>query len=813
TTPVPASRSPAPRADAPHNLPVQLTSFVGRQREKAEVRRLLESARLLTLTGPGGCGKTRLALAVAADMSPSNPDGVWLVELASLGDPTLVPAVVAATLGVQTTLAGRTVEALVAYLAPRRLLLVLDNCEHLLDACATLVDALLRRCPNLRVLATSREALRTPGEVVWLVPSLTLPDPRRLPPLDALVRYEAVQLFLERAAAADPTFAMTEAEAAAIAEVCYRLDGIPLAIELAAARVQAFSVAQIAARLDDCFHLLQGGSRIGLTRQQTMKATIAWSYDLLTDRERQLFRRLASFAGSFDLEAAERVCAGEGVESCDVLDLLARLIDKSLVVVERGAEAARYRLLEPIRQFAAEQLRMAGEEAATRGRHRAYYLELAETAEDMLHGAPQIHWLDRLEQEHDNLRAALAWSRAEDPDGDLALRFVAALYPFWHLRGHLSEGRQWIEAALRESAARRSVQQEAPDAGLQRARARALYALGALTAYQSDLAAAVPHLEASVDLYRALGDRRHAARAEVLLAGIHFYQGEHARAEAEARECVAALRELEDPWGLAWALFTLGDAVLTRDPAEARPLLEESLARYRETGDRWGIALALTSLGRVALYEGNSSAARGLIEEGLALRRATGQQWFIAISLASLGDVARYEGNADEAKTLYQESLDLFQRVGVKLDIAWSLYGLGCAAKMQGDLALAQTLFERSLALEREVGNSTHIPRCLIGLAGVAVDRATKQRGQGPALHAARLLGAAEASLVAQGLVLAPPDSVEHRRVVAAARDALGEEAYRGAHEEGRCAPLDRIVADALGKGLDALARSVDQWA
>ena len=432
----------------PHNLPIQLTTFVGRGREIGEVRERLATARQLTLTGSGGVGKTRLALEVAAQLLEDFPHGVWLVDLSTLSDAALVPQAIAAPLNMQEEAGRPLTAALGDYLLSKKVLLILDNCEHLSEACAQLTESLLRRCPSIRVLATSRETLGMVGEAVYRVPSLSLPDLRRLPDFDGLIQYEAVRLFADRAALSQPEFALRPDNAAAVARICGHLDGIPLAIELAAARVKALSVEAIAARLGDRFRLLTGG-RTAVPRHQTLRAVMDWSYDLLPEPERALLRRLSVFAGGFALEAAAAVGMREDGDEIETVDVLARLVDKSLVTVDQHAADLRYRLLETVRQYGREKLLGAGEADEAQRRHRDYFLALAERAEPELHRASQTMWLDRLEIEHDNLRAALEWSLGLEGD-ETGLRLAAALAPYWHARGYLSEGREWLERARAE---------------------------------------------------------------------------------------------------------------------------------------------------------------------------------------------------------------------------------------------------------------------------------------------------------------------------------------------------------------------------
>lgn len=436
----------------PHNLPVQLTSFVGRKRELAEITRLLGSTRMLTLTGVGGAGKTRLALQIGADLVESYANGVWFIELATLADPALVPQAVATMLGVREQSGQPLLVSLEAHLRSKTLLLILDNCEHLIDACAHVADFLLRACPKLSILATSREALGIAGETTWMVPSLSLPDERQ-PRLtfNELSQYEAVQLFVDRAVAAQPSFKLTELNAAAIVQVCRRLDGIPLAIELAAARVKLLNPAEIAARLDDRFALLTGGTRTATPRQQTLRGVIDWSYDLLSEPERILLRRMSVFAGGCTLEALEQVAGEAKAGMTSVLDLLSHLVDKSLISVNTTGTETRYDMLETIRQYAHEKLLESGESKQIQDRHLDFFLRLAEDAALYLRDETQALHFERLEREHDNLRAALDWSTRSADRHTAGLRLAAALAFFWEARNYFQEGREYSMAALAQN--------------------------------------------------------------------------------------------------------------------------------------------------------------------------------------------------------------------------------------------------------------------------------------------------------------------------------------------------------------------------
>ncbi len=483
-----------------------------------------------------GCGKTRLALQVAADLLDEFPDGVWLVELAALLDPVLIPQIVASTLGMREEPVspdeGSSVmsvgpsrdRALLAklmdYLQPRHLLLILDNCEHLIAACAQLSETLLRACPNLRILATSREALGIAGETAWRVSSLSLPDLRKLPLAEGLREYEAIRLFIDRAKSTLPTFGVTNQNGPTVTQICQRLDGIPLAIELAAARVKVLSVEQLAVRLDDRFRLLTGGSRTALPRQQTLRAAIDWSYELLSKKERVLLRRVSVFVGGFSLEAVEAVCVGKGIEASEALDLLTHLVDKSLVVVEEQLGETRYRLLDTVRQYSREKLLESKEASAVRKRHRDWYVKLAERAEPEMHGPNQVIWLERLETEHDNLRAALEWSLGGG-ETEAGLRLAGAIWDFWRLHGYLSEGRRWLEGFLSRSSGVSTP-----------ARVKALQAAATLGLFQCDFERATTLSEECLTLSRELGDKEGIAFSLINLGGLAGFSG---RSRAGAR--------------------------------------------------------------------------------------------------------------------------------------------------------------------------------------------------------------------------------------------------------------------------------------
>jgi predicted ATPase/class 3 adenylate cyclase len=640
----------------PNNLPIELSSFVGREREIAEVKRLLLTTRLLTLTGPGGVGKTRLALQIAAEVLKDYKDGVWLVELATCSDPGLVAQMVASALKVNEQPATPMLKTLSDYLQYKRMLLILDNCEHLVMESARLAEAVLRACPDLRVLATSRESLEIAGEASWRVPPLSLPDAQQQA-LQDLIKCESVRLFVERAVAVRPAFVLTNQNAQEIVQVCQQLDGIPLALELAAARVKGLPVEQIAAKLHDRFRLLTKGSRTALPQHQTLKAAIDWSYNLLSDSERILFRRLAVFSGGFTLEAADAVCAAGDVDAPEFLDLLALLVDKSLVMAEVRGAHARYRLLDTLRQYALDRLLETGEITDLRPKHRDWYLGLAERAAPELFGGTQSVWYERLETEHDNFREALEWS-CEHADGDAGLRLAGALYTFWQVRGYLSEGREWLTKVLSRS----------PEAAAS-ARANALSAAAYLARAQHDYTEADTLARSSLAEFNELGEKRGIARSEYLLGLVASDVGDYGRATGHFNRSLISFRELGDKRGIGISLNMLGDVARCRgEYASARSLYEESLSLRRELGDDRMIAIAIHNLGYVALHQEDRERAGKLFKESLAIRQRIGHKQGVAYCLAGLAAVAAALHDFDRGAKLWGAAETLLGDIGAYLD-------------------------------------------------------------------------------------------------------------------------------------------------
>ncbi len=641
-----------------HNLPAELSSFVGRTAELAEAQALCETSRLVTLTGTSGCGKTRLALRLAAELLDRFPDGVWLVELASVTGPELVVPALARSLAVREE-PGRTLrEAVADYLAGRQLLLVLDNAEHVIEAVSDVALDLLRHAAGLHLVVTSQEPLQVEGEVILPVPSLASPRPARLPPLDGLRAFPAIALFEQRAAAARPGFTVTPDIGRPVAEICWRLDGIPLAIELAAARVRLMSCQQIAERLDSRFRLLTTGTRTALHRHQTLRAAVEWSYDLLSAPEQELFERIAIFAGGFRLEDAETLCAADGLGAFDLLDRLAGLIDKSLALVDQQRGEDRYRMLETLRTFGLERSRARGQLAGLTERYIAHYRELAEEAQPALAGAAQSLWLNRLEVEHDNLRAALAWAREAEPPE--ALRLAAALWKFWFIRGHYTEGRSWLEQGLlrRNQAAEATV-------------AEALNGAGNLAAAQGELArAAALHTEA-LACRRRLGDQEGVAGSLNNLGLIASQEGRLESARDLFAESLALCRA--HGYGSCWtsALANLGAVLIELGEfGEARERLGECALRTRGAGDLRRLAAVLHNLGWAAWKQADLPAAAEHFAEALALRRQLEDPRGAARDVSGLGMAAASAGCWEAAARQLLAGEVLRERLGSPLPAA-----------------------------------------------------------------------------------------------------------------------------------------------
>ena len=701
-----------PTGSGKHNLPAPRTSFVGREREMVEVKRALAMTRLLTLTGTGGSGKTRLALEVARDIVGAYPDGVWLVELAALSEDDLVPQAMARALGVREQPGRAPTDTLVETLRERDALLVLDNCEHLVDPVARLLDTLLDSCPRLQVLATSRETLGLSGETTWRVSPLTVPDSDRFSALGELTRYDAARLFVDRARMRLPDFELTSENAPSVAEICRKLEGIPLAIELATARVGTLSIAEISERLRDSLGLLSTGGRTAVPRQRTLRGTLDWSFELLGEPEQALFGRLSVFAAGCTLEAAEAVAAGDVIQKHEVLDLLARLEEKSLVVAESAKDGrVRYRMLEPVRQYAQDRLEDGRQADAVRRRHADFFLALAEESESNLKGRQQWEWLERLDQEHGNLRAALSWT-VEGAEPELTLRIGGALGAFWDQRGYIDEGRRWLEAALDAEGYANS--------GPPTAKALTWAAWLAWEQGNYDVSEALN--ETALALYRKLGDE--AALAQALYnSGVSLmYQARFERAAPQLEEAATLSQALGDRAALARTLNPRGMVALSRrDYRRAAALAEESMTTTREVGDDYGRLLSMCVGSLVCLHRGDEQRARWLLVDGLELSQRRGIGRITVYYLECASALASLEGRAVHSALLWGAAASLRETVDttyspMERSLIWPL--VSAARTRLGSETWETEIQEgRTMTLEDAIGYAlletetpTHVP-------------------------------------------------------------------------------------------------------
>jgi non-specific serine/threonine protein kinase len=860
----------------PNNLPVDLTSFVGRKDEIRRIRAQLPAARLLTLVGTGGVGKTRLALQVAREALPVYPDGVFVTELAPLADGALVAQQVLMSLGVSseddhddreataTAHASITSAAplarLLAYLGRQRMLLVLDNCEHVVNACASVVGAIVRTCPDVRVLATSREPLGVPGEAVWLVEPLPVTNPAPLVSDGDAENAAAISLFVDRAASASPGFHLTDLNADTVVEVCSRLEGIPLAIELAAAWARLLPVEEILRRLDDRLRLLAGGSATAPERHRSLRAALDWTYEALSRRGQALFRRLSVFSGGFTFEAAETVCATPPVEQDDVLDVLAGLMAKSLVVRDDSA-ATRYRMLETVRQYAAEALETAGEAALAAQRHLVWAQALADEAMPRATEGTAEQVL-ALEREHDNLRAALSHA-ATEPSGDALVQLTAAMAWFWQRRGYLEEGRRWTEAALTHTPDRRNDLQTT-----------VLIAAGRLAVAQGDFPAARHHFEEAATLAEEIGDdeaviearegladvaprfadlqvgrllheenlavrRRKGDRrgiAESLLRLIPF-EPETGRPRGElASEAVAILRDLDEPATFARALRVWAQTLLSEDPATSRAAYHEALVIHDRVGDRLGTADTLARLANLEQVSGNFEEAYLLFQQVLAIRREMGNRGQLALALLQMGQLVQYQGDYDGARPYFEQAVAVAQEIGDDHAEANALDALALLLMFQSDYATAKPLLERALRMLRDrgdpfceqkvlmslgdaawgVGDATGAmalyreavlanPGAAAGNAAFLFERLGSPRAQGDVARATKLLAGAQALRDALGIVRPPYGVPEWEENLALARRQLGEERFAAAWADGYTMPLNDLIRYAAEQPQTAL--------
>lgn len=670
----------------PNNLPIHVTSFVGREKEIIEVKQLFSTARLLTFTGSGGTGKTRLSLHVAAEMLDTFKNGVWFIELAPLSDPALVPFTAASVLGLRDEPGRPLMSTLLDWLRDKESLLILDNCEHLIDACAKFADQVLHASPTMRILATSREALGIAGESIYRVPTLPAPNPEEKIRIEQLEQYDAVRLFIDRVVQALSTFRVTNANAPAVAQICYRLDGIPLAIELAAARVKALSVEKIAERLDDRFRLLTGGSRTAMPRQQTLRAMIDWSHSLLSEPERILFQRLSVFAGGWTLEAAEAVCSGDGLEQADILDFSTHLVEKSLVVMDEVSDVLRFHMLETIREYALEKLDASVEEQILQRKHASYFSNLADEVQKQHLQPDEIEWLNRLERERDNLREALRWAAAHDPLG-IFQQLTGASWRFWAMRGPIVEGRSWLDQAL-------EICKSNVGSLENRLIINVFGGAGEIARYQGDFERAVILKQQLLEMSRLWGDERAAAMTLNDLAIIFANSGNCERSLAMAEEALALRRKLGMPLGISHALVGLFFAWMCLDqPQAAREAIQEALQIDRDQQSPEGIAFDLISFLYIAARQGHYEEAEHILKEFIPLASELDDQNVIAEGMYAVAIVAATQGQARRAAWLLGCAEQMAILGGFQLEISgrkWVEQTIQAAKAHIGEAAWAQ---------------------------------------------------------------------------------------------------------------------------
>ena len=684
----------------PNNLPTQLTNFIGRENEIKHVKELLKDNRLLTIAGAGGAGKTRFSLQIGADLIDDFANGVWLVELAAESDPFLLPQSFMESLDIKEQQGKTPEQTLTDYLKDKEILILLDNCEHLIEACAVLAESLLLQCPKLKILATSREALNFTGEQTYRILPLSHPDPNLNNTPEQLTRYESVRLFIERALAVNPKFRVTNENAPALAEVCSRLDGIPLAIELAAARVKVLSIEKIFERLDDRFNLLTGGKRTALPRQQTLRALIDWSYDLLSKEEKILWSRLSVFSGGWTLEAAEEVCSDDKINKYEILDLLSQLTEKSVIIYDESKE--RYRILESIRQYGIEKLT---DEYGIYLRHLDFFVELSKKALPELNNENGKSWIDIIDDDHNNFISSIEWSVSNE-NSDKGADLAAALLNYWNTTGNYSTGIRLIQNILQSSG---SIDKST--------KVKIILRLGVFKRYHGDFEQAKKYSEESLIISKEIGDKKGIAESINSLGNISNYQGDLEQAMKYYKESLAIFKEIGDKIGIAGSIQNLGMIMRNLgDYEQAKKLYEESLAMGKEIGDKNRIADSINNLGYVAVIQGDFEQAKKYLEESLDIRIETGDKRGTAISLNNLGMISFDQEEFEQAKKYLEESLAINKEIFNKSGIADCIYNLGNIALSLGDHNLAKSYFQESLGIENEIGDKKGIANSLNNL-------------------------------------------------------------------------------------------------
>jgi len=761
-----------------NNLPTQLTTFIGRENEITEVKQELESHRLVTLTGSGGTGKTRLSLQVAAELLDHFDHGVWFVELAPLADPELIPQTILSTIGVQEQQGRTPLEVLKEYLHEKQTLIVLDNCEHLVSASAEVANTLLNAAPKLKILASSREALGVKGEMSYPVPSLSLPDIKHLPVFEQLSRYEAVRLFIDRALLVAPHFVVDKDNAPHIAQICHRLDGIPLAIELAVARIKMLSVEQISKRLDDRFRLLTGGARTALPRQQTLRALIDWSYDILSENERLLLRRLSVFAGGWTLEAAEEVCSGDNIEIYDVLDLLTQLVNKSLVVVMEHSQGreTRYRMLETIRQYAREKLLEAGSSEIIRDKHLAYFVKLVEQAEPELYRSNQVFWFNKLDDELDNLRMAMEWALVANVESGLQIASIP--WRFWNAHGYPGDLGEWFKQLLERYIT----------TDILHARALAVYSIWHFQ--RGNFPETIRLAGQSLQMARRLSDRQTEAFSLNFLGAFNMLQGNVGEGMSLLEESLAIYRTLGDKIGQADTLRFL--TVVNRGhPEYLADFIKEAIRLYRELDDLSGITICLMSLARLTMWQGDFSAPAPMLDEAIMTSRQLGSQASEVEALLAYGTLAYWRGDYEGAMAFYEEAIGMSEKIGDRFQNLWGRVHKAYVVLRQGDIQKARALFKDNIKTISEASLIIPLVYAIEGLASLHVNQNQPER-------AAQLFAWADAMREKIGDPRPPVEQASIEKDLAAVHSKLDDAEFTRLTAEGRTMTMEQAIALAL---------------
>jgi len=762
----------------PNNLPTQLTTFIGRENEIAEVKQELEAHRLVTLTGSGGTGKTRLSLQVAADLLEKFDHGVWFVELAPLTDSDLIPQTILSTIGVQEQQGKTPLEVLKEYLHEKQALIVLDNCEHLVSASAEVVNTLLNAAPKLKILASSREALSVKGEMSYPVPSLSLPDIKHLPVIEQLSQYEAVRLFIDRVLLVAPHFVVEKDNAPHIAQICYRLDGIPLAIELAAARVKMLSVEQISKRLDDRFRLLTGGARTALPRQQTLRALIDWSYDILSENERLLLRRLSVFAGGWTLEAAEEVCVGQDdTLPYDVLDLLTQLVNKSLVVVIEYSQSGetRYRMLETIRQYTREKLQEAGDGEVIRDQHLAYFAKLVELAEPELYLSNQAFWLNKLDDELDNLRMAMEWSLTSDAES--GLRIAALSWRWCDMHSYFREIGEWLSQFLERYSVDDSLH------------AQALFCYSGCLIRQGRFAEAFQIAEQCLQMALIVSDKHTEAHSLQLLGALTSVQGKVEEGILLMEQGLDLYRALGYKIGQANVLSALANNSSNRERAAA--FARESLQISRELGNLSGIAESLAALARLSIWRGDFSSPAAWLDEALSMARQVSDQATEQFILLVYGVLMYWQGNYRQSHAYYKEVIQLSERLGNHFTGLWAHVHMAYMLLQQGAIGQARELFEECIQRAYKADWKMNLVFAVEGIASLNVN-------QGQSERAGRLFAWTDAMRDEIGDQRPPIEQASVEKDLAVIHSSLNDVEFEKLSTQGRAMATEQAIALAL---------------